>query len=85
MPTTGCSKQYAVNVRGGALGQRFVNAMQRVPRLKSDDIVVPVTFKDAARFGRGSAYLGEVQTWRELKYLQGVQQHSLCPSGASRQ
>jgi hypothetical protein len=45
MPTTGMNDERAVHLRGGALGQFLVDAVQGIARLEGDDVIMSHFFE----------------------------------------
>ena len=53
-------QQYAINAGNRALGQFFVNTMQRIARLESDHILMPVGFQPGAHLSGSQAQRREI-------------------------
>ena len=72
--------QHAVDRGRSALRQRFMHAMQRIARLKGDNIPVPIRLQDGASFGGRAAEFSEIRMMRQLQYLESSRDIQLAPA-----
>ncbi len=73
-------QQHAIDFGNRALGQFFVDAVQRVARLEGDDVGMPVGFQTVAHLRRRQAQRHEIVVARQLKHLQPPGNVELAPT-----
>ena len=80
MPTTGWMISEPLTCCGGALGQFFVDAVQRVAGLEGDHVVVAHLFEHGAHLGRRAAQFDKVVVLRQVDDLERAGDADLAPA-----